>query len=74
MNHTIQALDKVLFKGWKVENKSKLTTWIENDKNECICFTDRGKVNYNGIDITTLESLTPYNPELTDNANKIIGV
>lgn len=69
-----KALDKVLFKGWKVENKSKVTTWIESDKNESICFTDRGKVNYNGIDITSLESLTPYNLELTENANKIIGV
>ncbi len=74
MNHTIQTLDKVLFKGFIVsENYGNVT--ITNGRTS-ILFSIRNFIKHieSNQRITTLESLTPYNLELNDNANKIIGV
>ena len=77
-----QALDKVLFKGFEVCNDNEEFTRLKlnNDtlffitfykESEMVVFnTSGGNQPY----ITTLESLTPYNLELTENGNKIIGV
>jgi len=65
-----QALSKVVFNGWEVENIGTTVTFLIDKNNNSICFTDRGKVNYNGVDITTLESLIPFGVELTDEKAK----
>ena len=74
----LQALDKVLFKGFWLRCPNAVT-----NGNISITFTKSGGIlldkyyqdhTENISTITTLESLTPYNLELTDNAIKIIGV
>lgn len=55
-----QALSEVIFDGWELEHKSDFTTFLIND-NYSLCFTDRGKINLNGIEIKTIEDLVPFN-------------
>jgi len=75
-----QALDKVLFKGFEVFTDNEDFTRIELKDKLFITFYKEAETivlnaPYAGIKgITNLESLTPYNLELTENANKIIGV
>ena len=78
-----QALDKVLFKGWVYYEKDSISSDFYDIK--IMNFGDRNIQFYikdytkevkhqEFVRITTLEYLTPYNLELTDNAIKIIGV
>ena len=75
-----QALDKVLFKGFEIFTDNGDFTRIElKDKLFITFYKEAETIVLNAPyadtkDITTIESLTPYNLELTDNANKIIGV
>lgn len=72
-NEYQEAKERCLFEGWIVENKSIFTIWIEN-KTANICFTVRGKVNYNGINIQTIEDLVIYNLQLTPTAQKQLSL
>lgn len=77
-----KALDKVLFKGFEVCNDNEEFTRLKlnNDVLFFITFYKESEMivsNPSGGNqqyITTLEHLTPYNLELTENGNKIIGV
>ena len=70
----LQALDKVLFKGFFVSANNGNV--VITNGSISILFSIRNFIKIIGSNqrITTLESLTPYNLELNDNANKIIGV
>ena len=78
MNHTIQTLDKVLFKGFELFTDNEDFTRIELKDKLFITFYKEAETivlntPYAGTKgIKTIESLTPYNLELTDNTNKII--
>jgi len=67
------ALSKVIFEGFEIENIGTTTIWLENGKHN-ICFTDRGKVNFNGADIKTIEDLIPYNLEIKESVAKELGL
>lgn len=77
-----QALDKVLFKGWVYYEKDSISSDFYDIK--IMNFGDRNVQFYikdytkevkhqEFVRITTLESLTPYNLELTENAKIIIN-
>jgi len=69
----LQALDKVLFKGFEIKEISENYKIIINKKLDCIVFSSQFKQSFFlHSDYTTLESLTSYNLELTDNAKNII--
>jgi len=70
----IKALDKVLFKGFFVSANNGNV--VITNGSISILFSIRNfiKIIESNQRITTLESLTSYNLELTDNAIKIIGV
>jgi len=75
----LEALDKVLFKGFEVVNYPDTQHGITKTvslKNTVHAFHyDSISQTWNkSLGIKNLESLTPYNLELTENANKIIGV
>jgi len=60
-----KALDKVLFKGFEICRRNERMDCVYNKELDLHISTKFDK---------TLEYLTPYNLELTDNAIKIIGV
>jgi len=60
-----EALDRILFKGFKICRRNERMDCVYNEELDLHISTKFDK---------TLESLTPYNLELTENANKIIGV
>ena len=69
-----KSLDKVLLKGFFVSANNGNV--VITNGSISILFSIRNfiKIIESNQRITTLESLTSYNLELTDNANKIIGV
>ena len=72
-----KALDKVLFKGFEIEywdGRNSSFACKHKESGFQVCYYKATPEYFEWGKHTSIESLTPYKLELTDNANKKIGV